>query len=883
MGDSLRPISEPPAGEPLVIPQQPQFETGGILFDELGVDPLPVPGHSPERHDDLRRGRRRIDETDRHGGIVRARGDSAGHFRACRSRSLSNSYLDIGSVTADRLDASFRQRFRPEANDLLVGAWRVSWFVVRTMSESLIIGGPTLVDRTDVTARQNVGSSALVRLFAATLFMSAFLMFLVEPMIARILLPSLGGAPAVWNTCLVFFQAMLLVGYGYAHGATQYLGVRRHIILHCVLLLVPLIVLPIAVRHSPPQGLESPALWVLLTLLGSIGLPFFVLSTTAAVMQKWFSSTNDGAAADPYFLYAASNLGSFIALMAYPLVVEPNLRLQDQATMWTAGYVVLIALSFACAAVVWRSVAPMSAATRAEPGRAEALSWGRRGRWVALAAVPSSLLLAVTNYISTDVASMPLLWVLPLALYLLTLVIAFNVSAGRVRAMASRLMPLSVTALTLVLMSALAGPLWLVIPIHLVAFSVIATACHGQLADDRPSAQRLTEFFFWTAFGGMVGGLFNALVAPVIFHTILEYPLVLVAATLLRATPASRAGRLSRADVAIPLAVGVAVAIAALVNNQFGSLSRYIILGAAVPALFTLRQKEHPRRFAASIAMILLAGALTDVGFGQVVYAKRTFFGVNRVRVDAAHGYRSIFHGTTLHGMQSLDPSRSGEPVSYYHRAGPIGQVFQRVPLAPTAPQVAVLGLGVGTLASYRAPAQRWTFYEIDPAVENIARNDAYFTYLRTCGDACTVMIGDGRVSLTRAEPQTYGLIVLDAFSSDAVPMHLITKESLALYLSKLAPGGVIAFNISNVHLSFQGVLSRMAADAGLAALWQREPPDAGSWQTGKFPSEWFVVARDRADFGRLNADSRWSVPQAPAGTPLWTDDFSNILSVIRR
>ena len=751
------------------------------------------------------------------------------------------------------------------------------------MDDSLIIAGPPLVGRAGIAVSQSVRSSALVRLFAATLFMSAFLMFLVEPMIARILLPSLGGAPAVWNTCLVFFQAMLLVGYGYAHGATQYLGVRRHIVLHSVLLLVPLIVLPIAVRVSPPQGLESPALWLLVTLLGSIGLPFFVLSTTAAVMQKWFSATNDGAAADPYFLYAASNLGSFIALIAYPLVVEPNLRLQDQATLWTAGYVVLVLLSFACAAVVWRSPAPMSGATRTEAVPSEALSWGRRGRWVALAAVPSSLLLAVTSYISTNVASVPLLWVLPLGVYLLTLVVAFSASTERVRAVASTLMPLSVILLTLMLIADLSSPMWLVIPAHLAVFSVIAIACHGELAGDRPSAQRLTEFFFWTALGGMLGGLFNALVAPLIFTSILEYPLALVAATLLRATSASRPGRLSRADVAIPLAIGAAVAVSALVNNQFGSLSRFIVLGAAVPALFTLRQKQYPRRFAASIAMILLAGTLTASTFGQVVYAARTFFGVNRVRVDPAHGYRSMFHGTTLHGMQSLDPARSHEPLSYFHRTGPIGQVFENVPTASTAPRVAVLGLGVGTLASYRAPTQRWTFYEIDPVVESIARNDAYFTYLRACGEGCAVTIGDGRLSLARAEPHTYGLIVLDAFSSDAVPMHLMTKEALALYLSKLAPGGVIAFNISNLHLSFQGVLSRMAADAGLAALWQREAPNAGSWQVGKFPSEWFIVARDRQDFGPLNADSRWSVPQAPMGTPLWTDDFSNILSVIRR
>jgi spermidine synthase len=751
------------------------------------------------------------------------------------------------------------------------------------MGESLTGTGAALVGSPRLAVGQNLRSSVLVVLFASTLFVSAFLMFLIEPMIARILLPSLGGAPAVWNTCLVFFQGMLLAGYAYAHGATQYLGIRRHIVLHSILLLLPLIVLPIAVRQSPPQGLENPTLWLLATLVLSIGLPFFVLSTSAAVLQKWFSTTNDGAAADPYFLYAASNLGSFIALIAYPLVVEPNLRLQDQATLWRAGYVVLMLLSSACAVVAWRGRGASRGMTSTDDVRAEAISWGRRGRWIALAAVPSSLLLAVTNYISTDVASVPLLWVLPLGLYLLTFVIAFSTSTERVRDVTLRLMPLSVILLTLMLIADLASPMWLVIPIHLIVFLVIGITCHGELACDRPSAQRLTEFFFWTALGGMLGGLFNALVAPVIFNSILEYPLVLIAACLLRATPVFRAGRVSRADVAIPLAIGAAVAVSALVNNQLGSLSRFILLGAAVPALFTLRQKHHPRRFAASIAMILLAGTLTESPFGEVVYAARTFFGVNRVRIDHAHGYRFIFHGTTLHGMQSLDQSRSAEPLSYFHRTGPIGQIFEGVPLASTAPRVAVLGLGVATLASYRAATQRWTFYEIDPVVEDIARDDAHFTYLRACGEPCKVIIGDGRVSLARAEPQTYGLIVLDAFSSDAVPMHLITKEALALYVSKLAPGGVIVFNISNWHLSFQGVLSRIAADAGLVALWQREPPDAGSWQLGKFPSEWFIVARDRQDFGRLNLDSRWSVPHAPMATPLWTDDFSNILSVIRR
>jgi hypothetical protein len=392
----------------------------------------------------------------------------------------------------------------------------------------------------------------------------------------------------------------------------------------------------------------------------------------------------------------------------------------------------------------------------------------------------------------------------------------------------------------------------------------------------------------------MLGGLFNALLAPVIFNSIVEYPLVLVAACLLRSVPPPSSSDVGRAlrparhlrrvlDIGIPLAIAAAVAISVLINNRFGSFSRFIILGAALPAVVAFGQKRHRLRFAASIAAILLAGLLTESPFGRVVYAARTFFGVNRVRVDPAHGYRFIFHGTTLHGMQSLDPARSGEPLSYFHRTGPIGQVFASVPQASTASHVAVVGLGVGTLAAYRAPAQHWTYYEIDPVVERIARNEEYFTYLKACGSACTVVTGDGRVSLNRASSDQYGVIVLDAFSSDAVPMHLMTKEALALYLSKLAPGGVIAFNISNWHLTFSPVLARLAQDAGLAALWQREPSDAGSWKTGKFPSEWFVIARDRRDFGALVTDARWKVPTVPAGTPLWTDDFSNILSVLRR
>src|SRR5260221_1074984 len=488
-----------------------------------------------------------------------------------------------------------------------------------------------------------VGASGLVALFSTTLFTSAFLMFLAEPMIARILLPVLGGAPAVWNTCLVFVQSMLVAEYGYAHVATRYFGVRRHLAVHAVVLLLPLAVLPTQLRHAPPEHLGNPTLWLLAALFGSIGLPFFVLSTSAALLQKWFSATDDGAAGDPYFLYAASNSGSFIALIAYPLLVEPNLRLQDQARLWTVGYVVLLLLSLTCAAVVWRR-GVSTAARVAIDADAEPIAWTRRGRWVALAAVPSSLLLAVTNYISTDVASVPLLWVIPLALYLLTFLIVFRPAIARVHTIAARMMPLMLVILTLILIAEMTSPLWLIIPLHLLAFFVIAVTCHAQLAADRPSPARLTEFFFWTAFGGMVGGLFNALLAPVVFDSILEYPLVLVAACLLRPRPVrDRQSRPSRADWAIPLGICVAAATAVLVSNHFGSLSRFIILGAAAPALVAFAQQRHRLRFAPSIAVILSAGAPTQRPFWRVVYAAPPFFCVKPARVRQAPGHPLLF------------------------------------------------------------------------------------------------------------------------------------------------------------------------------------------------------------------------------------------------
>ena len=695
-------------------------------------------------------------------------------------------------------------------------------------------------------------SRALVAVFAATIFLSAFLMFLVEPMIARMVLPLLGGAAAVWTTCLVFFQTVLLCGYAYAHGATTLLGPRRHAAAHVAVVLLPVLFLPVGLASGTPPPAGNPAGWLLWTLLTSIGLPFFALSTSAAVLQKWYSATDDEGAGDPYFLYAASNLGSFAALIAYPLLVERTLRLQQQVVIWTAGYILLAALTVACAISVWRRGGTAAAPAQARAA-GEAIAWTRRARWTVLAFVPSSLLLAVTSYMSTDVASLPLLWMVPLCVYLGTFVVAFSPSATRARGLASRFMPLA----------------------------VIALACHGELADDRPAPARLTEFFFWISLGGMLGGLFNALLAPAIFTGIVEYPLVLIVACLVRrGAPGLRPSW--KGDVAWVVLIGAAAVGSVILNGWFGSVSRFLILGAAIPAVMTFSQQRRPLRFAACVAVLLLSGALVQSPFGRAIYADRTFFGVYRVRADERLHYRFMFHGPTLHGMQSTVEARRAASLSYFHKDGPIGQVFAGAPGAAAASEVAVVGLGVGSLASYAGPSQRWTIFEIDPAVEDVARNPAFFTYLRDCGSRCEVVIGDARVSLGRSRPQQFGLIILDAFSSDAIPVHLLTREALSLYRSRLAPHGIIALHISNLHLSLSPVLGRLAADQGLIALWQREPATAGSLTDGKFPSEWMVIAQDRADLGTLGGDPRWQPPIVAPATPLWTDDFSNILSVLR-
>jgi hypothetical protein len=741
--------------------------------------------------------------------------------------------------------------------------------------------------------------------FSVTLFTSALLLFLVEPMVAKMILPLLGGTPSVWNTCMAFFQATLLAGYLYAHLTSKWLSVRRQFVLHAVVLLVPFLTLPIDLgAWGTPPGDASPIPWLLAILACTVGPAFFVVSASAPILQRWFASTGHPAARDPYFLYAASNAGSLIALLAYPLLVEPRYRLDEQSWMWGLGYGLLGMLIGGCAISLWNSRLPDGPSldslelTERVP---TTIAWGRRLRWIALATVPSSLLLGFTTYLTTDIAAIPLLWVVPLAFYLLTFVLVFARRPPLPHAWMARLLPFVVLPSLVLLLAHARGPSWLVLPIHFLAFFVTAMVCHGELAEDRPAPVHLTEFYLLMSVGGVIGGLFNALVAPLMFSSVAEYPLALVLGCLL--LPWSAAQRSKRAidwaDIALPISFALAGGGLLLAAREYwpnigsdtdaGSVPLKAVLGLL--AMLSFPFAARPLRFGLCVGAFTLVGMSSPLLVDRVIHIERSFFGVHRVVTDAEGEFHLLVHGNTTHGVQSLDPAQRREPLAYYTRRGPLGQIFaaldqRRQELSEPAPHIAVIGLGCGAITAYLEPGQRLTCYEIDPSVVRIARNPDYFTFLSDTKGKVDIVLGDGRLTLASAPANEYGLIVVDAFSSDAIPLHLVTRQALALYASKLAEHGVIGFHISNRYLDLEPVLGDLAADAGLVCRAQKQLPEElteDQVRGRQMPSHWVVMARSAADLGSLASDGRWHAVEPRPNARIWTDDYSNILSVLKK
>lgn len=729
-------------------------------------------------------------------------------------------------------------------------------------------------------------------LFSLSLLISATLVFWVQPLFGKMVLPLLGGSPAVWNTCLVFFQTALLMGYLYAHAQSRFLGIRKQFVTHLILLAVVFFFLPVALPAgwSPPVE-SSPIWWLLLLLTVAVGLPFVTLSATAPLLQNWFAHSRDPHAADPYFLYAASNVGSIAGLVGYPVVFERKLTLAQQAWAWTAGYALLFVTIFVGAAVLWRR--GRSEIATVDSGPLDGDGTRLRFRWVLLAAVPSSLLQSVTYYLTTDLAAMPLLWVIPLALYLLTFVLVFSR-----RKLISHDFMVSIQPAILIIAAVLIfwwaqRALGLLFVVSLIVLFTTAMTCHGEMVRLRPRAEHLTEFYLWMAFGGVLGGTFNAIVAPLVFDQLLEFPIGLVFAALLVPAAVSTEERASafKLDVVLPVAIGVALCLAVWALRSSVGLDEkpvYLTFIAGLGGIWVYLFRSRPLRFGLGLAAILAAGHMMGVMApdpqAETILTDRSFFGIHRVELYRNGNRHVLRHGGTVHGMQWMSPQRRLEPTMYYHHQGPVSDVFKMIRLSPGPKKVAIAGLGAGSMAAYALPGDHWVFYEIDPVVERLARDPEYFTFLKDCRGRLDVVMGDARLSLAKAPDGYYDLIVVDVFSSDSIPVHMITKEATQVYFDKLNPHGLLLFHISNRYLRLNRVLYKLMKELELSGVRQRPFAADGKplWPTQAI-SDWVVLARDPRDLKTLAKSPRWKpLVSAQPVSRAWTDDYSNLLEFFR-
>jgi len=712
-------------------------------------------------------------------------------------------------------------------------------------------------------------------------------MFVLQPMFGKILLPLLGGTPAVWNTCMVFYQTLLFLGYLYAHWLSSRHHNQRQVQIHAAVLLVSLLALPVALPSdiSPPTD-SNPTLWLIWTLFLAIGVPFFAVSTTAPLLQKWFSHCGHQRSDDPYFLYAASNAGSLLALLSYPFLIEPQVGLTDQRWFWSLGYGLLSLLIIACSILLWRQQLNNSAEPLDEAAEEQPPLWTQL-HWLALAFVPSSLLLGLTQFISTDIASVPLLWIVPLTIYLLSFILVFSKWADNIHpAMLAAQPALLLVFIAYSFINPAVLPYWLDLILHSLAFFLAIMVCHGELAKRRPHTRHLTRFYLLMSFGGMLGGLFNTFVAPFIFNSVYEYPIMIVAALLLR--PGFFTGKWYL-NAIFPLAVFVGgLTIYIGLSNE--TLFEYLdIIGGALILLagisYSCRHSPLGLGLLTAVTLVFTLGLHSLAS--STLYQKRSFFGVLSVRETVIadenrqpEKVHELYHGTTKHGAERLTAANITTPLTYYSRPGPIGQLFSEFDAESGHWQVGAVGLGAGALACYSKPEQHWRFYEIDPLVIEVAKNPLWFHYLQRCNPQADMVVGDARLSLQKEADRHFDLLVLDAFSSDAVPTHLLTREALQLYLSKLNDDGLLAFHISNRHLDLKKVLADHVNTLHLAGLLQEFKPITE--QPLVVAADWVVIAKhpERLQALQQSRLGHWQKLPLTFGLQSWTDDFTHIIGI---
>jgi hypothetical protein len=734
---------------------------------------------------------------------------------------------------------------------------------------------------TDALPYASAGSRRFVlALFSAAIFLSAALLFWVEPLFSKMVLPVLGGTSSVWSVAMVVFQGLMLAGYVYAHLLTRYLNIRHALLVHVLVLATATLSLPIGIAsgfQSPP--LDGPSLWLVGLFLASIGLPFFALAANAPLLQAWFARSNTQNA---YLLYRASNLGSFLVLLAYPVLIERFIGLADQSRLWSGFYLVLIVAILASGAMAMRlPAAPAPAHTHSI---AADTSWRSRLSWVALGFIPSGLLIAVTAHIATDVASGPFIWIIPLALYLLTYVFAFSDNPALSAKTMLALQPFTTAMLVILFFWRVQIGWGLSLTGHLAAFFVAAMVCQSELYRRRPAQEQLTQFYAWMSLGGVLGGIFAALIAPRLFSTVLEYPLLVLASLLIRPNVWQTPRAIWVRDLALVAGVGLIFAAASML---LASATAIFVVAVMTMAPVMAFQGGRPARLVGFAALLLAATHLYDPT-ESVVARMRSFYGVYKV-VDLPPGkYRALFHGTIVHGAEQIrgddgKPFRGRpQPLTYYYIGGPFDEGIQavRASAGGTLARVALVGQGVGSLTCERKPGEAWTIYELDPLVAAIARDPSLFRFMTVCAPDTEVVLGDGRLTLRAAKPGI-DLLLLDTFSSDAVPLHMLTREAFALYKSRLGPHGVILMNISNRNMQLRDAVAASAAANGMVTAVKRDHRQVDSAHDLRFLSEIALVARSEADLQSLKLGPDWRAVRPSAGTKVWTDDYSNVLDAI--
>jgi hypothetical protein len=687
-------------------------------------------------------------------------------------------------------------------------------------------------------------AGCFIWVFAGAILVGAFLLFQVQPLICKLILPRFGGGPSVWTTCMLFFQSLLFCGYAYAHLAAC-MPARRQSVVHLALIAGALACLPIAPDPGWRPNIESNPTWQILGLLTiCVGLPYGLLASTGPLVQSWFSRLYPGRS--PYRLYALSNIGALLALVSYPVLFEPRFDLGTQVTLWSAIFWLYAALCGACAVRVWRLAQAhvsvpdaVEPAARAEVATKPAPAWSSRALWVALPACASLALLAATNHVCQVVAPMPFLWMAPLALYLLTFIICFDHERWYHRGAFATLVVLSIAAVTafqhfgtdvIPVPFGMAGRLAL----YFATLFFMAMVCHGELVRLRPSPSHLTEFYLAIAAGGAIGGIFVSLIAPTIFVTYVEWPIALGAC--------------------------YAIASAVLIGSARGFVVRCI---------------------AGTLAAIGLVLIILGQGDWEVpVDVARNFYGVVSVweanREDPAHHRFTMRVDGVAHGRQFADTSKRALPVSYYSPESGIGRSFAYLRRRGGL-RVGVVGLGVGTLTAYARPGDVLRFYEINPEARRMA--ETYFTYLRDCQAPHAIVMGDARLSLEREEPQQFDLLVMDAFTGHAVPVHLLTREAGQIYLRHLKPDGVLAFNITSQFLDFQPVLQKLGENFGLKSVIVRNDGDPDRLAMG---SRWMLLSRDEALYQTIPAAQVVS-PSPGHEISLWTDSYNDLFSILKK